>query len=92
MKKFQDPQTKNREFISPANLVELRAQHNSMQKILKSDLKRCTAFVKKVNISFHCNVPETQYGMLVSKYMLKACLSGRCGIISAVLAVASTLE
>jgi hypothetical protein len=48
---------KNREFFSPANLVELRARHNSMRKTLKSDLKRCTAFVKKVKTatSFHCN-------------------------------------
>jgi len=49
--------SKNREYFSPANLVELRARHNSMRKTLKSDLKRCTAFVKKVKTatSFHCN-------------------------------------
>lgn len=48
---------KNREFFSPTNLVELRARHNSMRKMLKSDLKRCTAFVKKVKTatSFHCS-------------------------------------
>jgi len=44
---------------SPTSLNERRQQHEASKKNLKSDLKKCTAFVKKVKAasSFQCSTP-----------------------------------
>ena len=50
-------------FASPTKLAEVRTHHNATRKMLKSDLKKCTAFVKKVKTaaSFQSTTTSTDF-------------------------------
>jgi regulator of nonsense transcripts 2 len=84
------PQRNIRKHTKVYSPLEAYIRHLLLVKLTPYDASK--TFVTKQILRLPWNVPEIQCGMLVSKYMLKACLSGRCGIISAILAVATTLK
>lgn len=84
------PQRNVRKHTKVYSPLEAYIRHLLLVKLTPHDAAK--AFVTKQIQRLPWNFPENQCGTLVSKYMLKACLSGRCGIISAILAVATTLK
>mmetsp|Transcript_200 Transcript_200/g.305 ORF Transcript_200/g.305 Transcript_200/m.305 type:complete len:700 (+) Transcript_200:784-2883(+) len=84
------PQRSARKLAKVYPPLEAYIQHLLLVKLTPNDPAK--AFVTKQLLRLPWSEPEARCGVLVSKYMLKACLSGKYGISSAILAVATTLK